>query len=30
MGEHNRKVIQELLQVPEQEFERLIKSGAIS
>ena len=30
MGEHNRKVIQELLQVPEQEFERLVKSGAIS
>ena len=29
LGEHNRKVIQELLQVPDEEFARLTETGAI-
>ena len=28
-GEHNRKVLQDLLKVPDDEFERLIESGVI-
>jgi crotonobetainyl-CoA:carnitine CoA-transferase CaiB-like acyl-CoA transferase len=30
LGEHNRKVVQELLQVPDDEFERLLANGVIS
>ena len=29
LGEHNRKVIQELLQVPDHEFKRLMEQGVI-
>ena len=30
LGEHNRKVVQELLQLPDDEYARLVDSGAIS
>ena len=30
LGEHNRKVFQELLQLPNDEYDRLVDSGAIS
>ena len=29
LGEHNKKVMQELLQVPDEEFERLLENGVI-
>ena len=29
LGEHNRQVIQDLLQVPDDEFQRLTESGVI-